>query len=148
MLLTRSVQYTLRALIHLARQPEGHYVMTRDVADALRLPPHFLAKLLQPLARKGWLRSSRGRAGGVRLADEARELSILAIIEALEEPGSRRDCLLGLKDCDDDTACVLHCRWKPVKHELTAYLAGHDLARLAADDATAGRLLGCLGDGA
>lgn len=133
MLLTRSAQYTLRALIYLARLPEGRYVMTRDIADALQLPPHFLAKLLQPLARKGWLHASRGRSGGVMLAAGMRALSVQAIIEELVEAGSRRDCLLGLKDCGDDTACVLHCHWQPVKHALNAYLAGHDLARLAAD---------------
>jgi Rrf2 family protein len=143
MLLNRSAQYSLLALIYLARQPEGRYVMTRDVADALSLPQPFLAKVLQPMTRRGWLLSSRGRFGGVTLAEATRAMSILQIIEHLDNFGGRRDCLLGLRNCDDTSACVLHCQWQPIKDELRTYLASHNLAQMA-DDPHAGLVMGGL----
>jgi len=68
MLLSRGSQYTLRALIHLARQPASRRRMVRDIAEELDIPPFYLAKLMQPVARVGWLETLRGRGGGVRLA--------------------------------------------------------------------------------
>lgn len=137
MLLNRSTQYTLRALLFLARQPEGEAVLTREIADRLGLPHHYLAKLLQPLARKGWLLSNRGRAGGVMLGGQARELTFLRIIESSQDFGGERDCLLGLKACDDASACVLHCQWQPIKRELWDYLSSRTLEQMAAEGGSA-----------
>lgn len=144
MLLTRSAQYSLRAMLHLARQPAGRYVMTRDIAHALDLPPHFLAKLMQPMSHCGWLDTARGRFGGIALTEAARAMPLLTVIEQLGLPGRGRDCLLGLKDCDDATACVLHCQWQPIRRELRDYLANNSVAQVAEDDASE-QLIGRLG---
>ena len=46
----------------------------------------------------------------------------------------KRECLLGLKDCDDASACVMHCDWKPIKQELTENLGRYTLATLASGE--------------
>lgn len=84
MILSRSSEYAIRAFLYLAKQEPGRLVMARQIADDAGLPGHFLAKLLQQLARKGLVRSNKGPSGGFTLATDPREINILAIVEAVE----------------------------------------------------------------
>ena len=60
MIYSRSAEYAIRAFVHLAQVPEGKYAMVKNIAEQEDIPAHFLAKILQQLARKGLLRSSKG----------------------------------------------------------------------------------------
>ncbi len=131
MLLSRASQYTLQALIYLARLPPGQRVMVKDMAAELGLPVFYLGKLVQVPARVGWLETARGRGGGVKLAIDAKALTLFDILQLTEGHRVTRECLLGFKACEDETACVMHCQWKPIKQELAAGLGGYTLAALA-----------------
>ncbi|MGH9719416.1 MAG: RrF2 family transcriptional regulator [Bryobacteraceae bacterium] len=86
MLYSRAAEYAIRAFVYLARQPEGQYAMTRTIAQAEQIPGHFLAKILQDLARKGMLRSVRGPSGGFCLRMPAGQIKLLQIVEAMDGP--------------------------------------------------------------
>lgn len=144
MLLSRASQYTLQALIYLARQPDGRMVMVKEMAEALGLPMFYLAKLIQPPTQAGWLVTARGRGGGVRLNSGAESITLLDILRLTDGQRADGECLLGFKNCEDETACVLHCQWKPIKQELSEGLGGYSLAALA--EAALPRWLGGLGD--
>ncbi len=131
MLMNRSGQYALQALIYLSRQPPGKRVMVREMADSLNLPMHYLAKLMHPLSRAGWLDAQRGKHGGYRLLDSALDITLLDILREIHRPGADEECLLGLKSCGDDDACVLHCQWRPVRNELVARFGDQTLRQLA-----------------
>jgi Rrf2 family protein len=133
MLLSRASQYTVHALIYLARQPAGRKVLVKDMATQLGIPMFYLAKLIQPATRAGWLTTSRGRNGGVRLLVDAGSVSLLDILRLTDCHHICQECLLGLKDCEDSSACVMHEQWQPIKHELTHGLGAHSLAALAED---------------
>ena len=64
MIYSRSAEYAIRAFVRLVDVPEGKYAMVRQIAEEAEIPSHFLAKILQQLARKGYLRSSKGPTGG------------------------------------------------------------------------------------
>jgi Rrf2 family protein len=131
MLLSRASQYTVQALIFLARQPRGRMVMVKEIADELDLPMHYLAKLIQPPTRAGWLTTARGRGGGVCLNPGAEAVTLFDILQLTESQRSADECLLGFKVCEDFNACVVHCQWKPIKQELAESLGRHSLASLA-----------------
>ncbi|MDP2833123.1 MAG: Rrf2 family transcriptional regulator [Pseudomonadota bacterium] len=95
------------------------------------LPLFYLAKLIQPPTRAGWLTTVRGRGGGVKLTAEAETITLLDILHLTDGHRVTTECLLGFKACEDETACVLHCQWKPIKQELTDGLGGYSLAALA-----------------
>ena len=67
MIYSRSAEYAIRAFVHLAQVQEGKYAMVKNIAEQEDIPAHFLAKILQQLARKGLLRSSKGPTGGFSL---------------------------------------------------------------------------------
>ena len=131
MLLSRASQYTLQALIYLARQPPDRMVLVKRMADELGLPVFYLAKLIQPPTHAGWLTTARGRGGGVRLNRGAEAITLLDILHLTDGHRVTHECLLGFKTCDDETACVLHSQWQPIKQELAEGLGGYTLAALA-----------------
>ena len=59
MIYSRSAEYAIRAFVNLAQVPEGKYAMVKNIAAQEDIPAHFLAKILQQLARKGLLRSRK-----------------------------------------------------------------------------------------
>ncbi len=131
MLLNRASQYTLQALIYLARQPPGQRIMIRDIAAALGLPMFYLTKLMRAPARAGWLDAVRGRSGGVMLTVDAAGIRLADILQLTGEHPFERECLLGFKACEDASACVMHCAWQPIKQEIADDLSQHSLADLA-----------------
>ena len=131
MIINRSTQYTLQVLMHLVAHPAGRPVLARELAEQLHIPPPYLAKLLQQPCRAGWLVSTRGRGGGFTLAPGAENLTLLEILMHTRGEHSSRECLLGFKECDDKTACVMHRHWKPIKQELLGQFGGYTLAQLA-----------------
>ena len=109
MILSRSSEYAIRAFLYLAKQEPGRLVMARQIAEDAGLPGHFLAKLLQQLARKGLVRSNKGPSGGFTLANDPREINILSIVEAVEGmEGSSLEVLNGRTATDGWT--TLHSR--------------------------------------
>jgi Rrf2 family iron-sulfur cluster assembly transcriptional regulator len=60
MKLTRGGEYGIRGVLYLAKQEEGKVSMLSAIAKAQDVPPRFLAKIFQALAKAGVVRSHRG----------------------------------------------------------------------------------------
>lgn len=84
MIYSKSVEYGIRALAHLAEAPGGGQCMARAIAEEEEMPAYFLAKTLQTLARHGLLRSRKGPTGGFSLNAPANKIHLVDIIEALD----------------------------------------------------------------
>ena len=69
MILSRTSQYALQALIFIATRPPGEPVLNREIASYLDVPPAYLAKIMQSLCKGGLLYSFRGRLGGFCLRE-------------------------------------------------------------------------------
>lgn len=132
MIINRSAQYILQVLVHLIAHPPGRPVLARELAEQLQIPSFYLSKLLQRATRAGWLSSTRGRGGGFILAPGAENITLLDILTRTKGERGNSECLLGLKECSDKTACVLHRSWKPIKEDLLGQFGGYTLAQLAA----------------
>jgi Rrf2 family transcriptional regulator, iron-sulfur cluster assembly transcription factor len=131
MIYSRSSEYAIRAFVHLARVPEGKYAMVKNVADQEKIPGHFLAKILQQLARKGLLRSSKGPTGGFALKQDASKIRLIDIVEALDGLAPYEQCAAGLSECSEAMPCPLHDRWSALKTRIMDYLEQNTIADLA-----------------
>jgi Rrf2 family protein len=107
---SQTVEYALRAVVHLAYQAPSANT-TAQIAEATKVPKDYLSKILQGLAREGIVRTQRGVGGGVSLAREPAELSILDVVKAVEPESVRRitTCPLGLRT-HGIRLCPLHKR--------------------------------------
>jgi Rrf2 family protein len=131
MLYSRSAEYAIRAFVHLAQVPDGRYAMVKQIAAEEEIPAHFLAKILQQLARKGMLRSSKGPTGGFSLRVPPGEVRLLDIVEALDGLSEYEKCASGLAECNDDMPCPLHDSWKALRSRIMDYLGRNTIADLA-----------------
>ncbi len=131
MILSRTSQYAVQALIYMATQPMGTPILNKDIATKLNVPAPYLAKILQSLAKGNLLYSYRGRLGGFCLKDDGPKTTLMDILLLTEGPTFTQSCLLGLKTCSDETACPVHFRWKPVKEKIISLLKETTLDKLA-----------------
>jgi Rrf2 family iron-sulfur cluster assembly transcriptional regulator len=122
MLYSRSAEYAIRALVYMARMPEGRYVMTRTIAEDEQIPLHFLAKILQDLARRGLLKSSKGPSGGFTLKKPPSQIHLLDIVEALDGPV--------LAEAAHRIPWMLDS-WKPLHSRIMEVLAESSVAAVA-----------------
>lgn len=130
MIYSRSSEYAIRAFMHLAQAPEGKFVMAKQIAEQENIPAHFLAKILQQLARKGLVRSSKGPTGGFRLRTSPSEISLVQIVEALDGLEEYQKCVSGLSECTDDAPCGMHDSWKALRSRIMEYLEQTTIADL------------------
>lgn len=92
---SQSVEYALRAMVHLADHAPAPRT-TDQIAAATQVPKAYLSKVIQGLRRAGVVRSRRGIGGGVVLAKAPAKLTILEVVNAVEPIGRIRQCPLGL----------------------------------------------------
>ena len=86
-------------------------VSGKDLAARIGTSTTFLAQVVAPLARRGWITSQPGRAGGYELAAEAENLSVLDIIEAVEGPTDTETCVMREGECSASDPCATHEAW-------------------------------------
>src|SRR3974390_2582960 len=132
MIYSRSAEYAIRAFVHLAEVPEGKYAMVKNIAEQEGIPAHFLAKILQQLARKGLLRSSKGPTGGFSLRTSPKDISLIQLVEALDGLTDYQKCVSGLSECTDDAPCGMHDSWKALRSRIMEYLEKTTISDLAA----------------
>jgi Rrf2 family transcriptional regulator, nitric oxide-sensitive transcriptional repressor len=127
MRLTLFTDYAFRSLIFLGLKGEESGRI-REIAEHYGISEHHLTKVVQKLARAGFVKTLRGRGGGLRLARPAAEIGVGAVVRAVEDD-------LALVECFTPAgACVIRrsCGLKGVLGEaLGAFLAVLDRYTLA-----------------
>src|SRR5262245_52023392 len=131
-MITKTGLHAVRAMVALARLPEGAYAGAASIAREISAPPNYLSKLLQNLAREGLVRSQKGLGGGFRLARDPRQTSLLDVVQPIEQVGRWSGCVLGHRECSDDAPCAIHHRWKHVRMAYLRMLSVTTLADLLA----------------
>ncbi len=131
MKLTRGGEYGIRGVLYLAGQDDGKISMLSAIAKAQDVPPRFLAKIFQALAKAGVVKSHRGAKGGFSLARSASEITIKDVIEAIEGPIYLNVCLMGDGECSRDKICPMHEVWEEAQEKMMGVLARANFADLA-----------------
>ena len=131
MIYSRSAEYAIRAFVHLVDVEEGKYAMVKNIAAECDIPTHFLAKILQTMARKGFLRSSKGPTGGFTLRRPADEINLLEIVDAIDGLSEYQRCPGGMAECSDEMQCGMHDSWKELRARILDYLEDTSIADVA-----------------
>lgn len=131
--LTKEGEYAVRALLYLASQPDGKHCLINDIAEAQEVPRNYLSKIMQHLARAGFVKSRRGSKGGFLLARPADEITMRQVIEAVEGPIFLNVCLIREGECHRDDLCPVHPVWKEAQRRLFEVLDSKTMAALAKD---------------
>ena len=130
MRLSLHTDYGLRVLMYLAAHPGRATVA--EVADYFGISRDHVAKVVQRLARLGYLRSLRGAGGGLELGRPAEEIRLGPVIRDLEGNTHMLECV-GSKDpvCVIQPACRLRAVLAEAERRQAEYLDGVRLSDVA-----------------
>jgi Rrf2 family iron-sulfur cluster assembly transcriptional regulator len=103
MKLSSQEEYGLRCLLQLARGGEGAGLTIAEMSEREGISAPNVAKIMRILRRAGLVRSTRGKAGGYRLARPAADVRALDVLAAL---GGR---LFDPEFCDRHAGVETHC---------------------------------------
>jgi len=131
MLLSKSCEYGLRALLYLAAEEEPGYVSVRTISDRLDISFAFLGKIFQSLNDAGITGSQRGPSGGVALARDSATITLYEVVAALDGEDLFTECVLGLPGCGDETPCPLHEAWVQQRDQIELLFRRATLAEAA-----------------
>ena len=109
----------------------GGSIAAGAAAQRLGLSPSYMAKILQGLAAKGIIASTRGIGGGFSLKKPAAQMVCMEVLEALDGPLSTNYCLFEKPVCVTKT-CAFHRLCVDAKRLLVDTLQNSTIADIAA----------------
>jgi Rrf2 family protein len=137
--MTRETDYALRTVLYLARQAPESTVSTAALSVSMRIPYRFLRKIVAKLVTAGLVRSRRGKGGGLCLASDAAEISLLTVVKATEPNIVQlNECLVDAARCSRSACCVVHEELGRIQSALSGALASVTFRELVAREAANG----------
>jgi len=129
MYLTREADYAVRCVLYLSREAD-RIASAAEISKAAHIPKGFLAKILQRLAKRGIVRSTKGAAGGFALSKSAEEVCVFEVIEALQGPCAINACAVDENACDLSAVCAVHPIWVELRQVIEGRLKRETFATL------------------
>lgn len=107
MQLNKFTDYALRILMYSARPRDLPYTIA-EIATALKVSQNHLVKIVHFMAKQGWLITTRGKGGGIRLNQDILTVQLGHIVRVLQGDVEIVEC--------NSPPCVLrpHCGLKGI----------------------------------
>jgi Rrf2 family transcriptional regulator, iron-sulfur cluster assembly transcription factor len=132
----RRADYGIRAAIDLARHHDtGVRRKARQIAETMDVPTTYVPQVLADLVRAELAVSLAGPSGGYLLARPPEEVSLLAIILAVDDDPVSRVCVLRGGPCHWEDSCAVHVLWSDAQQAMLDRLEQATLAEVLAYDA-------------
>jgi FeS assembly SUF system regulator len=126
---TKLADYGIVMLTFFAIHPDNTF-NARDIANSVKLPLPVASKVLKLLSKAGLLLSQRGTKGGYGLACPPAEITVAAIIRALEGPIAVTECSGLNRDCDLEKGCPVRTNWHMINYAIHSALEKITLAQM------------------
>jgi Rrf2 family protein len=133
--LTKKADYGLISLKHLSLKPGFGAASVKEMSTSYRIPVPVLAKVLQKLAREGFLTSEQGTNGGYRLARDPQTITALEVIRAIDGPIILTTCFTDHGDCDLADNCTVRAPLRKVHEGILTLLDSITISDLSSGEA-------------
>lgn len=130
MQIPRKIEYALRAMIHLADNPD-RVARGSVIAREEHIPKYYLEKVIRELMKRGLVRARRGPGGGYQLARAPETVSFRDVIEAVEGPIKLNVCVDGSSVCNLQPACRMFRVWEEGQRVLLDVFSHTTLGQIA-----------------
>lgn len=135
MRLTTKGRFAVTAMLdlamHEAKGKDMKPVTLAGISERQSISLSYLEQLFSRLRRQGLVTSIRGPGGGYKLAKAFADISVAAIINAVDEQIDATQCG-GHENCRDEGRCMTHDLWATLNDKILEYLAGISLADMVA----------------
>ncbi len=129
MRLTTRGRYAVTAMLDLALQPPDQTITLAEIAARQTISVAYLEQLFSKLKRHKLVASVRGANGGYHLARSAETITVLEIIEAVNETVNATRCD-HQGNCQNGAMCLTHDLWHNLSDHISSYLKNINLADL------------------
>jgi len=130
---SRRTDYAIRILLELARS-DGTPVSIRTIAERQEVPYAFARGIGSELVSAGLAESRRGVSGGLVLARDAADISLLDVIDAMQGGVSCAVCTHDKQWCARMGGCAVHAVWNGADELMREYLGSKSLRGLIEDE--------------
>ena len=128
MKVSAKAEYACLAILALARRsPDAPPLRIREISETYEIPERYLVQILLQLKGAGLVVSTRGAAGGYRLARSAENVRLSEVLSAIDGPDSIRTEGTG---SSSQATRVLASVWATVRAAERAVLDGTTIASL------------------
>ena len=132
--LTKKADYGLISLKHLA--VKNGSASAKEIADAYGIPLPLLSKVLQKLARSGFLQSEHGTNGGYRLRRSAANITTLEVIKAIDGPIFLTSCFTEHNECGLTDRCNVREPLRKLHEGIQQLLSGISISDMCEAEET------------
>ncbi len=132
-MLSQTVEYALRAMVFLTANADGA-TSAQVIAQQIRVPERYMSKVMRNLVVAGLVHSRRGPTGGFALARPASQISMLAVIEAVEPMPRISKC--PLNNPRHAALCPMHRRLEDAYQLIRDVLGRSSLEEVAGESAS------------
>lgn len=129
MRLTTKGRYAVTAMLDLAIHATESPVPLADISQRQGISLSYLEQLFARLRRQGLVKSARGPGGGYRLNRQPEEITVVAVLNAIDEKIDTTRCG-GKGDCQDGQPCLTHELWFDLSKQISDFLGGISLGDL------------------
>jgi Rrf2 family iron-sulfur cluster assembly transcriptional regulator len=129
MKLTTKGRYAVTAMLDLALHFDQGAVTLAEIAKRQGISLSYLEQLFAKLRRNGLVNSVRGPGGGYNLARVPHEITVAAIVNAINENIDVRKCG-GKENCDGEFTCLTHQLWEDLSLRISDFLTSISLGDL------------------
>ncbi len=121
MRLTSKGRYAVTAMLDVALHSQEGPVPLADISDRQGISLSYLEQLFSRLRKHELVASVRGPGGGYLLGREATEISVGAVITAVDESVDATRCQ-GKEGCQGGERCLTHTLWRDLSERISGFL--------------------------
>jgi len=104
--LTQYTDFSIRVLIYLGLYPDRRCTI-QEIAESYAISRNHLMKVVQQLANAGFVESTRGSGGGLRLGRAPDKINLADVVAEMEPDFAVVECFRENNQCVITPACAL-----------------------------------------
>ena len=141
MRLKKQTDYALRVLLYLGIKGTASSTI-KEIATSFGISQNHLMKVVQHLHQTGYIRTLRGKNGGIWLEKDAKEIRIGDILRETDENNELAECFVKTNSCKISPSCRLKHVFIEANQAFFQVLDSYTLADMLESPKTLQSLLG------
>jgi len=130
MKITKDVDYAIRTVLYLSLS-KNLSATKKEIADKMKIPPLYLAKIAQMLHKSRIMEISQGPKGKYQLIKDPKDITLLDVIEAIKGRIFLNYCVEGEDRCFRQDNCEVNKIWNELTEIVRNYLQDKNFKDLA-----------------
>ena len=108
-MISREADYGIRTVLHLSKEEnKNRLISTAELAEQMLIPYALSRKVVRRLCDGGIVESRRGKQGGIMLARPKKEISLLDVLNVMDQKAVTLNSCLIESCCKRSGCCGVH----------------------------------------